>query len=229
MGKENNLKDFLTDVADAIREKKGTTEKINPQAFAEEIKNLPSGDNGLADSIITRTITEYVNNDITKIGSYAFYSCTNLVRVECKNLTIGGFATFNNCTSLTSVELPKLRNIDMQFLYNCTALLSLTLPSATSVGTQGLRSIPNCKTIDLPSCTSINAFGLESCNALTALVLSADSLCALGNVNALNNTPIANGTGYVYVPDDLVDAYKEATNWSTYASQIKGLSELPNE
>lgn len=43
MSKQDNLTDFLTDVADAIREKKGSTEKINPQNFSEEIKNLPSG------------------------------------------------------------------------------------------------------------------------------------------------------------------------------------------
>lgn len=43
MSKQDNLKDFLVDVADAIREKKGTTDKINPQNFSEEIKNLPSG------------------------------------------------------------------------------------------------------------------------------------------------------------------------------------------
>lgn len=40
MAKNDNLKDFLTDVADAIREKKGTTEKINPQYFSDEIKNI---------------------------------------------------------------------------------------------------------------------------------------------------------------------------------------------
>lgn len=40
MSKENNLTDFLTDVADAIREKKGTTEKINPQDFSDEIKGI---------------------------------------------------------------------------------------------------------------------------------------------------------------------------------------------
>lgn len=42
MSKQDNLTDFLTDVADAIREKKGSSEKINPQNFSEEIKNLPS-------------------------------------------------------------------------------------------------------------------------------------------------------------------------------------------
>ena len=38
-----NIVELLTDVADAIREKKGTTDKINAQSFADEIKNLPSG------------------------------------------------------------------------------------------------------------------------------------------------------------------------------------------
>jgi hypothetical protein len=40
MSKENNLTDFLTDVADAIREKKGTADKINPQNFSDEIKGI---------------------------------------------------------------------------------------------------------------------------------------------------------------------------------------------
>ena len=43
-----NIVELLTDVADAIREKKGATEKINAQAFAEEIKNLPSGSSPFA-------------------------------------------------------------------------------------------------------------------------------------------------------------------------------------
>lgn len=43
MSKQDNLTDFLTDVADAIREKKGTTDKINPQNFSEEIRGIESG------------------------------------------------------------------------------------------------------------------------------------------------------------------------------------------
>ena len=43
MAKSDNLTDFLTDVADAIREKKGTTEKINPQDFSNEIREIETG------------------------------------------------------------------------------------------------------------------------------------------------------------------------------------------
>lgn len=43
MSKANNLKDFLIDVADAIRAKKGSTDLINPQDFSSEIASLSSG------------------------------------------------------------------------------------------------------------------------------------------------------------------------------------------
>ena len=40
MAKNNNLKDFLTGVAEAIRTKKGTTDLINPQDFESEISGI---------------------------------------------------------------------------------------------------------------------------------------------------------------------------------------------
>lgn len=40
MSKASNLTDFLTDVAQAIRNKKGTTAKINPQNFSSEIASI---------------------------------------------------------------------------------------------------------------------------------------------------------------------------------------------
>ena len=44
MAKNNNLTDFLTDTANAIRTKKGTTAKINPQDFSSEIASIQTGD-----------------------------------------------------------------------------------------------------------------------------------------------------------------------------------------
>ena len=46
MAKTDNLTDFLTDIADAIREKKGTTGTINPQDFSSEIASIESGGGG---------------------------------------------------------------------------------------------------------------------------------------------------------------------------------------
>lgn len=46
MAKNDNLKDFLTDVADAIRAKKGTSEPINPQDFSAEIASIETGGGG---------------------------------------------------------------------------------------------------------------------------------------------------------------------------------------
>lgn len=44
MAKNNNVKDFTKDIADAIRAQKGTTDKINPQNFSDEIRALSGGD-----------------------------------------------------------------------------------------------------------------------------------------------------------------------------------------
>ena len=43
MAKNNNLTDFLTDVANAIREKDGSTGTINPQDFSSKIKAISTG------------------------------------------------------------------------------------------------------------------------------------------------------------------------------------------
>lgn len=43
MAKNNNLTDFLTDVANAIREKDGSTGTINPQDFSDKIKAISTG------------------------------------------------------------------------------------------------------------------------------------------------------------------------------------------
>jgi len=68
------------------------------------------------------------------------------------------------------------------------------------------------------------AEGAFANTALNTLIVRAVTPPTLENDDALSATPIANGTGFIYVPDESVDAYK--AKWSTYAAQIKGISEL---
>lgn len=52
MSKQNNLTDFLTDIANSIRNKKGTTAKINPQNFSQEIRSIETYEPVATDGII---------------------------------------------------------------------------------------------------------------------------------------------------------------------------------
>ena len=163
------------------------------------------GDTSVEDGIISRTISgEYTNSRVTEVGSYAFYSCLNLSTVNFPLVTsIGGYA-----------------------FYSCSNLSAANFPLVTSIGEYAFRSCSNLSTANFPLITIIASYAFQSCSNLTALVLrDTTTVCSLTNTNAFNSTPIKNGTGYIYVPDDLVDSYKAATNWSAYAAQIKPLSE----
>ena len=67
----------------------------------------------------------------------------------------------------------------------------------------------------------------SGCSSLETLIIDNENLFPMTNRSMLTGTLIEKGTGYVYVPDNLVEQYKQATNWTTYAEQIKGISELP--
>lgn len=67
MAKNDNLKDFLTDVADAIREKKGTTDLINPQDFSAEIASIQSGGGAVA---VSAKAVNFRDFDGTILHSY---------------------------------------------------------------------------------------------------------------------------------------------------------------
>lgn len=73
MAKTDNLTDFLTDVANAIREKKGTTNPINPQDFASEILNIESGNENMARqqrvTYIRRTNQGYIDTGVSGANS----------------------------------------------------------------------------------------------------------------------------------------------------------------
>ena len=221
-------------ICNAIREKTGSNNKIIHQNIPDELDNIAPIEYyeeqiENISSIYTGTNLNFSisNNDIKSIASYKFYG-SGLTTIDLPECTSIGNEAFGHCTSLTTVNLPKCTSIRDYAFSNCTSLISINLSSCTNVNNP-FESCINLTTINLPECTNINgAYGFIRCTSLTTIILSNNQVVTLGNINAFNNSAISNGSGYIYVPDNLVDSYKTATNWSGWAHRIKPISSLPS-
>ena len=89
------------------------------------------GDTSMEDGLVTRTGRVYVNDRVKTIGSYAFYSRTNLTTVSFPNATTIGRYAFYICTSLTTASFPSATNIGSYAFRDCYNLKSLYLTGSS--------------------------------------------------------------------------------------------------
>ena len=126
MARTDTLGNFLTDVADAIREKKGTTDAILASNFDTEIASIESGVD----------INEYLSDTITK-GDSSLGGWTKTIIKLRSPLTIEGTdATymFYRCllNELPQIDTSSVTNMSNMFC-NCTSLATIPLIDTSSV------------------------------------------------------------------------------------------------
>lgn len=165
---------------------------------------------------------------VTTIESYAFSRCGALsgalILPQVKFGSNVGTYSFEYCTSITSVSAPVTNLIPHSCFARCTALESISLPQASTFNDWCFSYCSALKEVTLPEAKSFRRYTFAS-SGLEKLVLPGDTVVTIAG-DTFQSCPIANGTGYVYVPDDLVATYKAAANWVNVADQIKPLSEL---
>ena len=201
----------LTDAIDAL------TSYAN-SVTGESDTNLPDAVRTLADgygqgggdsiwaSIVDRTVTEIDDKDGV-----------------CKDVS---WSAFHYCTSLTSVVLPAVTSVGVDAFTRCSKLSSVDLPSATTILNTAFSYCTGLSAIDLPVMASIGKNAFNGCSKLATLILrKSDSICKIDGTGVLAGTPIKSGTGYIYVPASLIERYKTATNWSTFAAQFRALED----
>lgn len=223
----------LTAIADAIREKGGTTESLSfPDGMEAAVYAIEAGggSDDVAEAIVTKTITEYRNENITTIGDQVFRLCNKLETVHAPNVTKIGASAFHGCSALKSADFPLATSVGGSGFYGCSAMTYVNLPKATSFGTYtflqcyGLIDVcfPACVTVentafynctyleraDFPVCTSIDTQAFRGNVLLTALILRSETMCELKNTNAFLNCYHFTGTVHSrYNPDGLQDGY----------------------
>ena len=191
-----------------------------------------------------------ISGEITGASSLAsmsgmFQDCASLITVDLTGLNTSKVtnmnAMFQFCESLTSVNLrgintSSVTNMDLMF-YQCGSITSVDL---TGLDTSKVTNMSytfgicsNLKYVNISGWTSEsitnNSYMFGFSPKLEAVVIDSPAVFRLTAATAFNDSGVSKGTGFVYVPDDLVDEYKSATNWTTVADQIKPLSELPQE
>ena len=145
---------------------------------------------------------------------------------------------FSGCSKLESVifgTYDTQKNTNIQYMFqNCYKLINVDWGGInTSNVTTANGVFYNCReltSIDISNIDSSNftmdALFFQGCTNLTKVIINRQDIFKMTATSFFANTPIASGTGYVYVPDNMVETYKSATNWSDYSSQIKPISEL---
>jgi hypothetical protein len=158
----------------------------------------------------------------TSIGARAFYGCSSLTSVgDASNITSISQSCFLYCKSLESINISnKCTYIAADAFSNCINLKSIGDVSSVNSFGQTTWTRTALTNFIIPSiCIEIGDQCFYRCTSMQYIKCLAGTPPYLGN-NAFdytNNCPI-------YVPDNSVDTYKSATNWSIYASRIKALS-----
>ena len=130
--------------------------------------------------------------------------------------------------TLTEYTNDRVTSICNYAFYERNQLASVGFPAATSIGVYAFSTCSKLTSAYFPAATSIGNSAFSGCEKLTSLILRVTTqVCTLSNTDAFSDTPIASGTGYIYVPAALIDSYKTATNWTTYANQFRAIEDYP--
>lgn len=218
--------DDLTSVANAIRAKSGGSSQLAfPVGFVSEIQAIPSGGGATIDDMVAGT---WPSGDITiAVNAGRPGPLWGVSGIRKVTMTVSGnsswqgnFLRESGITEFVGLELARINGV--AFFYGCASLAKITIPKVTYYENNMCYNCGNLLVADIGG-GAINRGGIfQNCKKLQTIIIRGTTVCTLGNVSNLSQTPFypnggtgITGTGTLYVPNALVDTYKTASNWST--------------
>lgn len=163
--------------------------------------------------------TIVIPKSVSSIGSYSFSYCYNLEKIYYSDNT--GFVntnTFMYCYQLNKVE--NISSVVGSMFQYCYSLMSVTISNTvTSIGNNAFNGCYSVSQLTIPSgVTSIENSAFGNCYGMKEYHFLPTTPPTLGT-NAFGNIQ---SDCKIYVPAESLEAYKTATNWSTYANYMVG-------
>ncbi len=176
--------------------------------------------------MMNMTLTSYVDtNGENSLGDYCFSYDPVLEEAVFPEVTAVPTGCFEYATALKRAVFAKAtRSSSSRGFMGCSNLEELRLPLCTSSMTNVLTSSSLNNLRILETKTASWNLSMSSAKYLELLILRTTSVVS-GTPSFSSASPIAQGTGRILVPADLVDSYKAASGWSTYANVIYAIGE----
>ena len=141
---------------------------------------------------------------------------------ELSGVEMIGEGAFKGVPNLKTVILTdKINFIDSEAFMNCTALESIKFGAdLDEISARAFSGCTKLAKINIPMYVRrIGGGAFDDCNALKTIILRHTQVAPFHNqLGYLNAT--------IYVPNDLVDQYKNDMDWEPYKNKIKSISEL---
>ena len=191
-------------------------------------------------------LTEIDLPNCDKITQYSFVDTDSLTTVnlpKCKNVEIWAF---HGCDYMTTLNLPECEVIE-DSAFEGIGVTTLDLPKCKIVGNYAFQYAKQLTSINLPECEEIGNNVFVDCSSLTEINLpkcsrlgcsifgngyfendcvlyigtELDVVCELDTLLAYNN--YSGDLKTIYVPQALVEDYKNAPYWCDMADKIVGI------
>lgn len=153
------------------------------------------GDQITLDKLVDRTLTEFKENGVDKLGAAALMSNTGLVSIEMPGLssTAHGAYAFAYCTHLVTAAFPDMKSFGASMFTGCSSLTTVSAPVATNGAVCAFYDCIALSSVSFPMMTTLGDSMFKGCAALetatfsTALITIAQSaFCGCSALKSVN-------------------------------------------
>lgn len=189
-----SIRQTFTDIANAIREKTGSTGLLYPSEMAQNILDIPQGGgenylpafidgtanfedyySSIRNVSVIKDYAFYNNNTVInanfskveKIGKSAFGFCSNLQTASFPKCSYIGSSAFNYCSNLTEAIFPECQTVSGAAFANCKSLATAYFPKATGFLESVFCSCVNLTSIEAPLLERVDGYAFSNCSKLS--------------------------------------------------------------
>ena len=226
-----NATEVVNSLYEGIFSNAGTSGNGITVIFGDTVKSIPDylfNAISLSDRPNLTSVT--IGNNVTSIGKYTFYNCSNLTTVvfneNSKLESVKEFA-FSGCSSLTSITLPSsLKSIGDYAFYGCSALGTITFEDNSQLKSIGREAFSDCVSLTsliIPERVSdIGHSAFSGCTGLTEINYNAEEVTGLDYFSHVFSNAGTSGNGITVI-------FGEAANSiPNYLFNVDYSSDRPN-